>query len=176
MSIYTLIIMSKELITKTEQIRNEVRVGANTAKRVGGVLVDMAREVNGLYENVLDWINNEKPQGGGFILTQSDVVNELTDDSELKPLSAKQGQILKAILDALIVDDLATDDDSKALSARQGKKIADDLRKHNHDGTYQFAGDYATEEHTHVATQVMEDTLHRFMTDGERNSLSTLRN
>lgn len=91
--------MSKELITKAEQIRDEVRVGANTAKRVGGFLEEMAREVNGLYNNMLDWINNEKPQGGGFILTQSDVVNNLTDESELKPLSAKQGRVLKEMVE-----------------------------------------------------------------------------
>ena len=116
--------MSKQLITESEAIRDEVRVGANSAKRVGTLLVQMANEVNGIYTNVLDWINNDRPQGGGFILTQSDVVNALTDESELKPLSAKQGKILKAIIDAMVVDNLVTDDESKALSARQGKELA----------------------------------------------------
>lgn len=166
--------MSKELVTKAEAIRDEVRVGANTAKRVGGILAEISREVNGLYDNVLDWINNEKPVGNGFILTQSDVVNSLGDESELKPLSAKQGMILKAILDALVVDDTTTDDGTKALSARQGKAIADDLKNHNHDTTYQKLGNYATATHNHPATDIEENSTHRFMTDNERNTLSSL--
>lgn len=166
--------MSKELVTKAEAIRDEVRVGANTAKRVGGILAEISREVNGLYDNVLDWINNEKPVGNGFILTQSDVVNSLGDESELKPLSAKQGMILKTILDALIVDDTTTDDETKALSARQGKAIADDLKNHNHDTTYQKLGNYATATHNHQATDIEENSTHRFMTDNERNTLSSL--
>ena len=164
--------MSKELITKAEEIRDEVHVGANTSRRVGGFLEEMAREVNGLYENVLDWINNEKPQGGGFILTQSDVVNNLTDESELKPLSAKQGKLLKAIIDALVVDNLVTNDETKALSAKQGKNLADDIRGLSE--VYQPLGDYAPETHTHKATDVQEDTTHKFMTDTEKNTLSSL--
>lgn len=166
--------MSKELVTKAEAIRDEVRVGANTAKRVGGILAEISREVNGLYDNVLDWINNEKPVGNGFILTQSDVVNSLGDESELKPLSAKQGMILKTILDALVVDDTTTDDGTKALSARQGKAIADDLKNHNHDTTYQKLGNYATATHNHPATDIEENSTHRFMTENERNTLSSL--
>lgn len=166
--------MSKELVTKAEAIRDEVRVGANTAKRVGGILAEISREVNGLYDNVLDWINNEKPVGNGFILTQSDVVNNLEDESELKPLSAKQGMILKAILDTLVVDDTTTDDETKALSARQGKAIADNLKNHNHDTTYQKLGNYATATHNHPATDIEENSTHRFMTDNERNTLSSL--
>jgi len=164
--------MSKELITKAEEIRDEVRVGANTSRRVGGFLEEMAREVNGLYENVLDWINNEKPQGGGFILTQSDVVNNLTDENELKPLSAKQGKLLKAIIDALVVDNLVTNDETKALSAKQGKNLADNIRGLSE--VYQPLGDYAPETHTHKATDVQEDTAHKFMTDTEKNTLSSL--
>ena len=164
--------MSKELITKAEEIRDEVRVGANTSRRVGGFLEEMAREVNGLYENVLDWINNEKPQGGGFILTQSDVVNNLTDENELKPLSAKQGKLLKAIIDALVVDNLVTNDETKALSAKQGKNLADNIRGLSE--VYQPLGDYAPETHTHKATDVQEDTAHKFMTDTVKNTLSSL--
>lgn len=166
--------MSKELVTKAEAIRDEVRVGANTAKRIGGLLTEISREVNGLYDNVLDWINNEKPVGNGFILTQSDVINSLEDASELKPLSAKQGMILKAILDALVVDDTTTNDGAKALSARQGKKIADNLKEHNHDSVYQKKGNYATDIHKHAAIDIEENTTHRFMTDNEKNTLSSL--
>lgn len=164
--------MSKELITKAEEIRDEVRVGANTSRRVGGFLEEMAREVNGLYENVLDWINNEKPQGGGFILTQSDVVNNLMDESELKPLSAKQGKLLKAIIDALVVDNLVTNDETKALSAKQGKNLADNIRGLSE--VYQPLGDYAPEIHMHKAADVQEDTTHKFMTDTEKDTLSSL--
>lgn len=170
--------MSKQLITKAEEIRDEVRVGANTAKRVGGMLAEMAREVNGLYDNVLDWIKNEKPQGGGFILTQSDVVNSLADESQLKPLSAMQGKILKTILDSLVVDDLVTDDDTKALSARQGKHLADEIsglsEVYQPVGDYQAAGSYAPSVHMHTAAQVTEQTNKRFMTDAEREAISSL--
>lgn len=162
--------MSKELIKKAERILDEVRVGANTAKRVGGFLEEIAREVNGLYENVLDWINNEKPQGEGFILTQSDVVNNLTDESELKPLSAKQGKLLKAIIDAMVVDNLVTNDKTKALSAKQGKNLADDIRGVSE--VYQPLGDYAAEVHGNKASDIQEETNKKFMTDAERSLLN----
>ena len=154
--------MSKQLITESEAIRDEVRVGANSAKRVGALLVQMANEVNGIYTNVLDWINNDRPQGGGFILTQSDVVNALTDESELKPLSAKQGKILKAIIDGLVVDNLVTDNESKALSARQGKELAERIEGlsevYQPLGDYQPAGNYAASVHKHQASDIQETT------------------
>ena len=170
--------MSKQLITESEAIRDEVRVGANSAKRVGTLLVQMANEVNGIYTNVLDWINNDRPQGGGFILTQSDVVNALTDESELKPLSAKQGKILKAIIDAMVVDNLVTDDESKALSARQGKELAGRIEGlsevYQPLGDYQPAGNYAASVHKHQASDIQETTDKKVMTAEERNILSTL--
>ena len=170
--------MSKQLITESEAIRDEVRVGANSAKRVGTLLVQMANEVNGIYTNVLDWINNDRPQGGGFILTQSDVVNALTDESELKPLSAKQGKILKAIIDGLVVDNLATDNESKALSARQGKELAERIEGlsevYQPLGDYQPAGNYAASVHEHQASDIQETTDKKVMTAEERNILSTL--
>ncbi|WP_229102216.1 gp53-like domain-containing protein [Bacteroides finegoldii] len=170
--------MSKQLITESEAIRDEVRVGANSAKRVGTLLVQMANEVNGIYTNVLDWINNDRPQGGGFILTQSDVVNALTDESELKPLSAKQGKILKAIIDAMVVDNLVTDDESKALSARQGKELAGRIEGlsevYQPLGDYQPAGNYAASVHEHQASDIQETTDKKVMTAEERNILSTL--
>lgn len=170
--------MSKQLITESEAIRDEVRVGANSAKRVGTLLVQMANEVNGIYTNVLDWINNDRPQGGGFILTQSDVVNALTDESELKPLSAKQGKILKAIIDGLVVDNLVTDNESKALSARQGKELAERIEGlsevYQPLGDYQPAGNYAVSVHEHQASDIQETTDKKVMTAEERNILSTL--
>ena len=170
--------MSKQLITESEAIRDEVRVGANSAKRVGTLLVQMANEVNGIYTNVLDWINNDRPQGGGFILTQSDVVNALTDESELKPLSAKQGKILKAIIDGLVVDNLVTDNESKALSARQGKELAERIEGlsevYQPLGDYQPAGNYAASVHEHQASDIQETTDKKVMTAEERNILSTL--
>ena len=170
--------MSKQLITESEAIRDEVRVGANSAKRVGTLLVQMANEVNGIYTNVLDWINNDRPQGGGFILTQSDVVNALTDESELKPLSAKQGKILKAIIDGLVVDNLVTDNESKALSARQGKELAERIEGlsevYQPLGDYQPAGNYAASVHKHQASDIQETTDKKVMTAEERNILSTL--
>lgn len=170
--------MSKQLITESEAIRDEVRVGANSAKRVGTLLVQMANEVNGIYTNVLDWINNDRPQGGGFILTQSDVVNALTDESELKPLSAKQGKILKAIIDAMVVDNLVTDDESKALSARQGKELAGRIEGlsevYQPLGDYQPAGNYAASVHEHQASDIQETADKKVMTAEERNILSTL--
>lgn len=170
--------MSKQLITESEAIRDEVRVGANSAKRVGALLVQMANEVNGIYTNVLDWINNDRPQGGGFILTQSDVVNALTDESELKPLSAKQGKILKAIIDGLVVDNLVTDNESKALSARQGKELAERIEGlsevYQPLGDYQPAGNYAASVHKHQASDIQETTDKKVMTAEERNILSTL--
>ena len=170
--------MSKQLITESEAIRDEVRVGANSAKRVGTLLVQMANEVNGIYTNVLDWINNDRPQGGGFILTQSDVVNALTDESELKPLSAKQGKILKAIIDGLVVDNLVTDNESKALSARQGKELAERIEGlsevYQPLGDYQPAGNYAASVHEHQASDIQETTDKKVMTAEERNILSSL--
>ena len=170
--------MSKQLITESEAIRDEVRVGANSAKRVGTLLVQMANEMNGIYTNVLDWINNDRPQGGGFILTQSDVVNALTDESELKPLSAKQGKILKAIIDGLVVDNLVTDNESKALSARQGKELAERIEGlsevYQPLGDYQPAGNYAASVHEHQASDIQETTDKKVMTAEERNILSTL--
>ena len=170
--------MSKQLITESEAIRDEVRVGANSAKRVGALLVQMANEVNGIYTNVLDWINNDRPQGGGFILTQSDVVNALTDESELKPLSAKQGKILKAIIDGLVVDNLVTDNESKALSARQGKELAERIEGlsevYQPLGDYQPAGNYAASVHEHQASDIQETADKKVMTAEERNILSTL--
>ena len=170
--------MSKQLITESEAIRDEVRVGANSAKRVGTLLVQMANEVSGIYTNVLDWINNDRPQGGGFILTQSDVVNALTDESELKPLSAKQGKILKAIIDAMVVDNLVTDDESKALSARQGKELAGRIEGlsevYQPLGDYQPAGNYAASVHEHQASDIQETADKKVMTAEERNILSTL--
>jgi len=138
----------------------------------------MANEVNGIYTNVLDWINNDRPQGGGFILTQSDVVNALTDESELKPLSAKQGKILKAIIDGLVVDNLVTDNESKALSARQGKELAERIEGlsevYQPLGDYQPAGNYAASVHEHQASDIQETTDKKVMTAEERNILSSL--
>lgn len=43
---------------------------------------------------------------------------------------------------------------------------------HNHDSVYQPKGSYAAASHKHVATDVNEDSTHRFMTDAERTKLN----
>ena len=42
---------------------------------------------------------------------------------------------------------------------------------HNHDSVYQPKGSYAAASHKHAATDVNEDSTHRFMTDVERTKL-----
>lgn len=43
---------------------------------------------------------------------------------------------------------------------------------HNHDSVYQPKGSYAAASHKHAATDVNEDSTHRFMTDAERTKLN----
>lgn len=43
---------------------------------------------------------------------------------------------------------------------------------HNHDTVYQPKGSYAALNHNHAATDVNEDSTHRFMTDAERTKLN----
>lgn len=43
---------------------------------------------------------------------------------------------------------------------------------HNHDSVYQPKGSYAAASHKHAATDVTEDSTHRFMTDAERTKLN----
>ena len=43
---------------------------------------------------------------------------------------------------------------------------------HNHDSVYQPKGSYAAASHKHAATDVNEDSTHRFMTDAERSKLN----
>ena len=43
---------------------------------------------------------------------------------------------------------------------------------HNHDSVYQPKGSYAAASHKHTATDVNEDSTHRFMTDAERTKLN----
>lgn len=57
----------------------------------------------------------------------TEVVDNLTSDSALKALSAKQGKALKGEIDGLVVDNLTTDDPDKALSAKQGKVLKDEI-------------------------------------------------
>ena len=63
-------------------------------------------------------------------LTAAVVVDNLTTEDAEKALSAKQGKVLKTLVDgavaaADIADDLVTDDATKVLSAKQGKALAD---------------------------------------------------
>lgn len=43
---------------------------------------------------------------------------------------------------------------------------------HNHDSVYQPKGSYAAASHKHAATDITEDSTHRFMTDTERTKLN----
>ena len=56
--------------------------------------------------------------------------------------------------------------------------LLQNFNSHNHDlrndTRYQPLGDYAADVHTHSATDITEDSTHKFMTQMEKNTLSSL--
>lgn len=56
--------------------------------------------------------------------------------------------------------------------------LLQNFNSHNHDlrndTRYQPLGDYAADVHTHPATDITEDSTHKFMTQTEKNTLSSL--
>ena len=56
--------------------------------------------------------------------------------------------------------------------------LLQNFNSHNHDlrndTRYQPLGDYAADVHTHSATDITEDSTHKFMTQTEKNTLSSL--
>ena len=56
--------------------------------------------------------------------------------------------------------------------------LLQNFNSHNHDlrndTRYQPLGDYAADAHTHTATDISEDSTHKFMTQTEKNTLSSL--
>ena len=76
-------------------------------------------------------IGDKGPKGDPGSGSSVNIVDNLTSDDSSAALSAKQGKVLKELVDSNstidIVDDLVTDDSTKALSAKQGKVLKDSI-------------------------------------------------
>jgi len=128
-----------------------------TTSTNGVMSAEDKRRLNALYEilgesndqnDVVDKITevlsifDEYPEGASMVealglkVNIADIVDNCTSQISNKPLSAKQGYILKGLIDALesgkisfndIVDNLSTANSNKPLSAKMGKWLKDNM-------------------------------------------------
>lgn len=117
-----------ELKRKAQEIRDEVKAGANTANRVGLALEDTV--------NALEAENQRAEQAE---VSLENAVQMLQDETEDLPG-------IREKLDTLVVNDLTTGGADKALSAEMGKELSAELTELEKEATTEHKGLMSAED------------------------------
>ena len=115
-----------ELKRKAQEIRDEVKAGANTANRVGLALEDTVKALEA---------ENKRAEQAEVSLENS--VQMLQDDTEDLPS-------IREKLDTLVVNDLTTGGADKALSAEMGKALSAELTELGSKAVWNIKGVYSS--------------------------------
>lgn len=136
----------KELKGVAEKTAETHNVSVSAHEDIRNLVSDLTRRLNAVADSddieldqlseIVSYIKSNKTLIEGITTSKvsiSDIVDNLTTNSSDRPLSAKQGQVLRVLVESKlgvddIVDDLTTTSINKALSANQGNKLKSQIQ------------------------------------------------